>query len=47
MEGADYDQRTALHVAAAEGRDDIVNYIIDEGGVSLLLRDRYVRFLVL
>ena len=28
---ADYDGRTALHLAAAEGRDEVVAYLLDIG----------------
>lgn len=31
---ADYDQRTALHVAAAEGHVDVVSFLLSEGAVS-------------
>ncbi|MBT8486705.1 MAG: glutaminase A [Phycisphaerales bacterium] len=31
LDGADYDGRTALHLAAAEGRDEIVAYLLEQG----------------
>lgn len=36
---ADYDGRTALHLAAADGHKDIVNYLIGQGAKSL--KDRW------
>ncbi len=27
----DYDNRTALHLAAAEGQEDVVKYLLDKG----------------
>lgn len=31
LQVADYDQRTALHIAAAEGRERTVTYLVDQG----------------
>ena len=40
LEGADYDLRTPLHLAAAEGQERIVQLFIDQG-VELSPRDRW------
>ena len=40
LEGADYDLRTPLHLAAAEGQERIVQLFIDQG-VGLSPRDRW------
>jgi glutaminase len=37
---ADYDGRTALHLAASEGHEQIIAYLIDKG-VDLNPRDRW------
>ena len=31
MDGADYDGRTPMHLAASEGRSHVVKYLIDQG----------------
>ncbi len=40
LEAADYDLRTAVHLAAAEGQERIVQFFIDQG-VDLSPRDRW------
>ena len=42
LEGADYDMRTPIHLAAAEGRERIVQFFIDQG-IELSPRDRWRR----
>eukprot|EP00878_Enallax_costatus_P026109 GHUV01027986.1.p1 GENE.GHUV01027986.1~~GHUV01027986.1.p1 ORF type:complete len:183 (+),score=45.08 GHUV01027986.1:188-736(+) len=37
----DYDQRTPLHIAAAEGKLEVVKYLVEEGGASIHLKDRW------
>ena len=37
----DYDKRTALHLAAAEGHLDIVQYLVNEHNVLLNVKDRW------
>ncbi len=31
MDCADYDSRTSLHLAAAEGRTEVVRFLLDQG----------------
>jgi hypothetical protein len=38
---ADYDGRTPLHIAAAEGNGVIVKVLVEEGGARLDMRDRW------
>lgn len=40
---ADYDRRTALHLAAAEGSMDAARFLVNEAGVHLSPRDRWGR----
>jgi len=40
QDAGDYDRRTALHLAAAEGRDQVVKYLI-ENGATVNPRDRW------
>ena len=40
MEGVDYDERSALHIAAAEGKQKIVEYLLYECNVNPLVKDR-------
>ncbi len=40
MEMADYDGRTALHLAACEGHEDLVRFLINEAHVRPQPRDR-------
>lgn len=42
LEIADYDGRTALHVAAAEGNFGIVRYLVEKANVSINPKDRFV-----
>ncbi|XP_033126909.1 glutaminase kidney isoform, mitochondrial-like [Anneissia japonica] len=41
MEQADYDLRTALHIAAAEGHKDIVQFLLEKCKVNPCPKDRY------
>ncbi|XP_069086794.1 glutaminase liver isoform, mitochondrial [Pleurodeles waltl] len=41
MEQKDYDSRTALHVAAAEGRLDVVMFLIEGCKVNPFMKDRW------
>jgi potassium channel len=41
MSAADYDGRTALHIAAAEGSLPMVQLLVAEGGASLNATDRW------
>lgn len=42
MSSSDYDQRTALHVAAAEGHSEIVRFLVNIARVKIDPKDRYV-----
>lgn len=42
MSLADYDGRTAIHLAAAEGHEPIVRFLLEKCNVSPYLKDRYV-----
>ncbi|XP_059611242.1 L-asparaginase [Phlebotomus argentipes] len=42
LSGVNYDYRTALHVAAAEGREDVVKHLLLHG-VTVHVRDRHDR----
>lgn len=41
MDGADYDGRRALHVAAAEGHLNVVQFLVEECAVDVAPRDRW------
>lgn len=41
MEQKDYDSRTALHVAAAEGHTDVVKFLIEACKVNPFVKDRW------
>ena len=41
MDSADYDGRTALHVAAAEGHFDVVKFLLELGKVNPEPQDRW------
>ena len=41
MNAGDYDQRTALHVAAADGNLPAVKVLVEGGGASLDVKDRW------
>ncbi|MCL4119047.1 UNVERIFIED_CONTAM: hypothetical protein GTU68_037784 [Idotea baltica] len=41
LDAADYDGRTALHVAASEGNEEIVEFLVDKCNVSVDLKDRW------
>jgi ammonium transporter Rh len=40
---ADYDQRTALHLAASEGAEETVEFLVKEGGADINAVDRFGR----
>lgn len=40
MLATDYDERTALHVASAEGRLDVVKYLVEKAGCIINVKDR-------
>ena len=41
MAAADYDRRTALHLAASEGRLECVQYLVDKCSVPIAPLDRW------
>ena len=41
MEATDYDSRTALHVAAAEGHLNVITALLEQCKVDVNPRDRY------
>lgn len=41
---SDYDGRTALHLAAAEGHIDVVKFLLEQCSVSPHPKDRQVDF---
>jgi len=42
MNQCDYDGRTALHVGAAEGHEDVVSFLVQKCQCDLYAKDRYV-----
>ena len=44
MNMCDYDGRTALHLAAAEGHEEIVKFLLEVCKVLTLPQDRFVIF---
>ena len=40
----DYDQRTALHVAACEGHIEVVRFLVDVAKVDIHAKDRYYSY---
>ena len=40
MNIADYDGRTALHVAAAEGQEQAVRFLLEKCSVNVNIKDR-------
>ena len=42
MDFCDYDKRTPLHLAAAEGHTDVVKFLIEDCGVDAEVKDRYL-----
>lgn len=41
MNQCDYDGRTALHVGAAEGHEDVVSFLVEKCNCDLFVKDRY------
>eukprot|EP00040_Diaphanoeca_grandis_P020895 m.111127 g.111127 ORF g.111127 m.111127 type:complete len:1046 (-) comp28098_c0_seq2:151-3288(-) len=41
VNATDYDGRTALHLAAAEGHTDVVKFLLDKHGANIQLKDRF------
>ena len=44
MMATDYDGRTALHLAAAEGHIDVVSFLMEKCKVDHSPKDRYIVF---
>ena len=44
MSSSNYDRRTALHLAAAEGHSSCVKFLVDTCHLSPLTKDRFVYF---
>ncbi len=40
MNAVDYDGRSALHVAASEGRLDVIKFLVENAGANCTLKDR-------
>ena len=40
MKQEDYDKRTALHLASAEGHSDCVRYLVENCNIAPVARDR-------
>lgn len=40
MNAVDYDGRSALHVAAAEGHAEVIRFLLDNAGANPALKDR-------
>ena len=41
VNAGDYDQRTAIHLAASEGMLEVVRFLVEELGASVSPRDRW------
>ena len=44
MNGADYEGRTPLHVAASEGRLEAVKFLVEKCGVNINVKDKWVAY---
>lgn len=40
VNAVDYDGRSALHVAASEGRLDVIKFLVENAGANYTLKDR-------